>query len=60
VLVEGVELAREFASRPELAALLGTQTEPAPGADLAAVLGHIRLDADDDAVSEAEFDALHH
>jgi len=27
---------------------------------LQAVLGHIRLDADDDAVSEAEFDALHH
>jgi hypothetical protein len=26
---------------------------------LQAVLGHIRLDADDDAVAEAEFDALH-
>jgi choline dehydrogenase len=38
VLVEGVELAREFASRPELAALLGRQMEPAPGADLAAAI----------------------
>jgi len=38
VLVEGAELAREFASRPELAVLLGTQTEPAPGADLAAAI----------------------
>ena len=26
---------------------------------LQAVLGHIRLDADDDVVAEAEFDALH-
>ena len=35
VLVEGASLAGEFASRPELAALLGAQMEPAPGADLA-------------------------
>jgi choline dehydrogenase len=38
VLVEGAALAREFASQPELAALLGAEVEPGPEADLAAAI----------------------
>jgi choline dehydrogenase len=37
-LVEGAELAREFASRPPLAELLGAEVEPGPGVDLAAAI----------------------